>query len=322
MNNVTNQQIFEVIQEVKKQNNDIRADIQDIKRDLAEHRLRVLELEEKVGELVSENSRLKERVKYSEEAAKRNQVVVFGLEERTEDSLENRIIDTFTNILLVNIKPQDLDNIYRIGTKSEGRHRPVVVRFVRYFVKRQILQNLKKLKGTGITVTNDLTIEQQQNQKLLYKYFKIAKSKNFEAKISKNYLIVNENTFSVTDLKQASAESFTDFFINKKQLFPSNSAPATPERQSTIEITIPNNERTPNDQKDSPKENTVKQKSRAEEGSRQPQDGRLREGSKKQDNKSQGPSTPIISRTTRQTGRTNSTSSLGKAAEKPNRRLV
>lgn len=322
MTAVTNQQIYDLLQEVKVQNNDLKADIKEIRRDLGKYRVKVQELEDRVVELESEKSYLRERVRHFEEFERKNQVVVFGLDEREDDSLEERTLEIFSRVLSVNVKSQDLDNIYRIGRRTEDRIRPVIVRFVRLLAKNQILKHLSKLKGTGITIINDLTFEQQQDKKLLYKYFKIAKSKNFQAKIIKNCLLVNDNSFTVTELREASEETFTDFFINKKQLFTNNSAPATPEVQGRLEISSPitGEEIIPPEPKkvQSPQQ----QQSGVKEVPKQLEEVKPREKTKKQDTRNQGQSTPSITRTTRQAGRSNSTSSFGKPADKTNRKAV
>lgn len=133
----------------------------------------------------------------------------------------------------INIQPQDIDNFYRIGKTDKKTSRPIIVRFVRFIEKQLILKNLSKLKGTGISITNDLTPEQQEVQKVLYKYCRIARSKQLTAKINKNQLVVNGEHFTIEDLKGVYEETFGDSLINKNQLFRNNSAPATPDSQAS-----------------------------------------------------------------------------------------
>lgn len=309
---ISNEQIFDLLQEVRQQNIVISADIREIKQVLREYQARIEELEGKVRELEGDNSVLRERVEHLEGAGKRNQIILFGFEERVEDSLERRVLDLFSEVLLMNISPLELDNVHRIGSRKEDRSRPVIIRFVRFSVKRQVLQNISKLRGTGIAIANDLTLNQQQDHKLIYKYYKIAKSKNFEVKIVKNQLIVNNNKFTATDLREASGEAFTDFFINKKQLYPNSSAPATPTRER----------RSISQDHQSPQKDTEVSKSKLDEATDpKPAEERRGEKNRRQDSKDQGSSAPIITRQTRQ-ARTNSTSSSGKPAERANRRIV
>lgn len=296
---ITNQQIFDLLQEVKVQNNIIKTDIKTIKEDLNYYKGKIQDLEDKVSELEGENTNLQKRVKNLEESAKKNQIIVFGLEEETEELLEDRILHFLTNNLSTNISAQNIDNIYRIGKKGRGNTRPVIVRFVRYLEKQLVLRNANKLKGTGISISNDLTHQQQQEQKILYKYFRIAKSKGFPAKIIKGQLVVHEEIFQVNDLKEADEVAFADFFINKKGLFPNNSAPATPDSgDETGKKTLT---------QISPIPPTVK--SRLAKTPRLKTEKKLR---------TQNKSYPTVSRivTRIASGRTNSTSSSGKGGER------
>lgn len=298
MSQITNQQIFDLLQEVKQQNRIIQSDIQSIKGDLSSYREKIQDLEIKVCELESENFNLKRKFKYLEESTKKNQIIVFGLKEETEDFLEKRVLKLFCGTLSVNIQPQNIDNIYRIGKKGNNTSRPIIIRFVRFLDKQLILKNLSKLKGTGISITNDLTPEQQEDQKILYKYYKIAKSKEFAAKINKNQLVVNGESFSIKDLKEAHEESFIDFFINKTQLFRNNSAPATPDSRAKPKDT----QTSPHSYETSPKNQVLQ--------SKESEKSRILE-------KKQTPVTKISTRAT--TGRTKSTSS-GKSADRTKQR--
>ena len=57
------------------------------------------------------------------------------------------------------IKPEDIDRSHRLGKPKSSKNakpRPIIVKFVRYNTFVRICRN-KKLKGTGISVTESLT---------------------------------------------------------------------------------------------------------------------------------------------------------------------
>lgn len=297
MSVITNLQIFELLQEVKLQNNTIKTDVQAIREDLSRNEERIRELEDKVSELERENSTLQKRVQSLEESSKKNSIIIFGLAEETEDtsSLKEEILSLFNNTLSIEVSIQDIDNLYRTG-KRRDIARPVIVRFVRFSDKQKVLRSAHKLKGTSLSIKNDLTLQQQQEQKILYKFFKLAKDKGHLAKIIRNKLIVNEEVFSAHDLLEADEISFSDFFINKKQLVRNNSAPVTPSRS-----------------------NEDKQKSPAktqQPAASQPHQGRnIKSKEKGEIEVNQSPTkTRIITRTAK--GRTNSTSQKGSGEHK------
>lgn len=308
MSPITNQQLFDLLQEVKAQNNAIKTDVAVIKEVLANFRQTIDELENKVSVLETDNTDLRQTLKVLEESQRRNQIVIFGINEEVEDSLERRILDFFSNILLVNIHSQDIDNIYRVGKKDNKSHkeRPIVVRFTRFLTKKLIFKNLSKLKGTGFSISHDLTREQQEAKKVLYKFYKLAISKNFEAKILKNQLLVNGEVFTVVDLKEADEITFSDFFINKKRLFRNNSAPTTPISQDKTQATASTSEVTP------PPQTTSQQISLEEP--------KVCEGKKIQQIKDREAKSSASSkvRTRAVSSRAGSISSAGKCAEKKN----
>ena len=58
------------------------------------------------------------------------------------------------------IKPEDIDRSRRLGKPKSSKNakpRPIIVKFVRYSTRNGIYRNKKKLKGTGISVTESLT---------------------------------------------------------------------------------------------------------------------------------------------------------------------
>lgn len=233
MSVITNLQMFELLQEVKQQNNTIKTDVQAIKEDLSRDKERIRELADKVSELERENSTLQKRIQGLEESSKKNSIIIFGLAEETEDSssLKEEILSLFNNTLSIEVSLQDIDNLYRTRKRGDTA-RPVIVRFVRFSDKQIVLRSTHKLKGTSLSITNDITLQQQQEQKTLYKFFKLAKNKGHLAKIIRNKLIVNEEVLSVHDLLEADEISFSEFFINKKQFVRNNSASVTPSRSN------------------------------------------------------------------------------------------
>lgn len=54
-------------------------------------------------------------------------------------------------------KMEDIDRVHRIGTSQQNRPRPVLLKFVSHRSKMLVLKNRKSLKGSGITVKEDLT---------------------------------------------------------------------------------------------------------------------------------------------------------------------
>ena len=64
----------------------------------------------------------------------------------------------------LNISGYDIDIAHRLGKFEENKIRPVIVKFIQRQLKITVLRNTKKLKGTNLSINEDLT---QLNQKVL-----------------------------------------------------------------------------------------------------------------------------------------------------------
>ena len=58
---------------------------------------------------------------------------------------------------------KDLDRSHRIGKSNfKSKRRPIIVKFISYNDRREIFNNKKRLKGTGVSITKSLTAERMQ----------------------------------------------------------------------------------------------------------------------------------------------------------------
>ena len=88
----------------------------------------------------------------------RNCILIHGiietLDENTDISL--RTINVHSDLKLAE---KELDRTHRIGNPKSGnkRPKPIIVKFVRCDTKRKVFVNKKRLKNTGISITESLT---------------------------------------------------------------------------------------------------------------------------------------------------------------------
>lgn len=186
------------------------------------------------------------RVKYEklERELKKNNIIIFGLTAPV-DNLEEFIRDSLNNLLGIKLLPGDISNAYSIGKQKEKR--PIIVKLVTYFKKQEILKKLKKLKNTGVSIAQELSLEEQRENKILRQSLKKARSKNLNAFIKNNKLIINGESYTASQLavEEENSEPETETKVSKltenhpyqekiePQIEPlvvrtSNSAPATP----------------------------------------------------------------------------------------------
>lgn len=102
---------------------------------------------------------------YLEQRTRDKNVAIFGMKEKNEENLVAEIIDLINSKLGVKLNQQDIEMCRRFGKLTENKPRPIVVNFFNQKTKMDIFKMKKKLKGTGVTIKEDL-IKENQN---LYK---------------------------------------------------------------------------------------------------------------------------------------------------------
>ena len=116
-----------------------------------------------IEELKKENSNLTEHVKdlekvdRQEQNSKRNCLLIHGIKEEKEENTDNVVIKFIQDDLQEEINIEDLDRTHRIGKVNNGKFRPIIVKFARYNVRKNVFHNKRKLKGKNMSITESLT---------------------------------------------------------------------------------------------------------------------------------------------------------------------
>lgn len=173
-------------------------------------------LENKHGEIV-------EKIEYIEKRIKRNNVVIFGLETNNyyTENLVQIVLAFFETKLNILVAPHEINNIYSVGRTHK---KPIVVEFISYLRKIDILKSAHKLKGTNIFINHDLTKTEQKENTILRKQLKLARTEDTKAYIKKNKLYYQGEVYTAKDFPEDSSEIITNETVEEK----SSSAPATP----------------------------------------------------------------------------------------------
>ena len=86
-------------------------------------------------------------------------------EEESKKNTNQRVTDVISESMGETISIQDIDWTHTLlGKKSNGKSRPVIVKFVCYNTRKLIFKNKKKLKGSRISITENLM--GQKNEKI------------------------------------------------------------------------------------------------------------------------------------------------------------
>lgn len=197
---ITITDLFNLLKNVKEENAQFHTQLKYEIKELKDVNKKIQIIENKNLELEEQNRKLTNKINIAERKLKKYNLVFYGIKGDDSD-IEAQIISILNEKLEVICTGDNIRDIYRIGKTENENIRPVVVEFVNYKLKRNILLNASKLKGSEIYVSNDYTTEEYEKRKLLNKHLKLARQKNLNAKIKKNALIVNGEEYMYEDLK-------------------------------------------------------------------------------------------------------------------------
>ena len=115
-------------------------------------------LERQVGHLDNDNKALREELDTMEQYSRRNCLVVHGIPE-TKEHTGVAVLQVFNDQLNVRVTPHCIDRSHRLGRfqPSSNKSRPVIVKFVSYETRHQVFSAKRRLKGTKLVITENLT---------------------------------------------------------------------------------------------------------------------------------------------------------------------
>lgn len=129
-------------------------------KELDELRGEVVGLQQKMMEL---DDRLQDRTDELEQYQRRNNLRVFGVDEVSGEDTDRIVKELCRDKLGVDLPHTAICRSHRVGRQPQPgpdgkkRHRAIIVRFTSYQVRREVYGAKKKLKGTGVTIREDLT---------------------------------------------------------------------------------------------------------------------------------------------------------------------
>ena len=110
--------------------------------------------------------------------SRRTCLLVHGIKEKegtakeTVEEVEEKVREVFENKVKVKLDVKDISRTHRLGKKRDaGKPRPIIVRFLSYRQRHQIFVAKKNLKGSRITVTENLTKKRYQLLQECIKHF-------------------------------------------------------------------------------------------------------------------------------------------------------
>ena len=145
--------------------------VASLQKQIDTNEMSIMELQNKLDSKTAEITLLKESI--SEESNKRekfenqlndleqytrsNSIRIFGVREQTDEHTDQIAIDLAREKLGFSLSNGDIDRSHRVYQKDPNKPKPIIVKLCSYNVKTQFMKNKKKLKGSGVSIQEDLT---------------------------------------------------------------------------------------------------------------------------------------------------------------------
>ena len=94
-----------------------------------------------------------------EQYSRRNCLLLHGVRENSNENTDDIVVKTISENLDIDIQKEDLDRTHRVGkgNRADGKARPIIIKFARYNVRRNVYSNKRKLKGKSLLIKESLT---------------------------------------------------------------------------------------------------------------------------------------------------------------------
>lgn len=141
---LTNQGVTDLNEKFDKMN----TDFQNLKSKTEKNTTDILDINKKLDDL--------------EQYSRRNNLRFFGIPESNNEDTAQLITQLLSTKLNISIKIEDIERTYRVGQIKQGNIRAILVKFVSYNIKAEVYKKKNNLKGTRITIREDITAERMK----------------------------------------------------------------------------------------------------------------------------------------------------------------
>lgn len=119
-------------------------------------------IENKITLATEENASLQRKLDSLEQYTRRNSIRLFGVPEETNENTLNVVKSVFTEKLNLPAVCDAIDRCHRlkssnVNNSSNPRPNVIIVKFISYCAKQIVSKQKKSLKGTGLSIVDDLT---------------------------------------------------------------------------------------------------------------------------------------------------------------------
>ena len=191
--------LHETIRQLKEENTALKARLECVEERSEKQERKLLYLQREIEQV-------KEHTVKNEQYSRRNNLKIFGLKEETNEDTAEAVVKMVKDKMKITMSKDDIEVAHRIPTR--GGTKPAIVKLRDTSTKFSLLKSRKSLKGSGITIAEDVT------QSVLDQLKKITESENTkEAWIWMGKIYVRDNADNVH--KYAIGDTIPVYFMSK-----------------------------------------------------------------------------------------------------------
>ena len=173
-------------------------------------------------------SELRQKIDDLENRDRRNNLVLYGLEERNQETweqTEGMVMEFLLNHLHLKLDSNEIERAHRIGPKHPGRNRLVIIKLGSYKTRSKILNAAGCLRGSPFRIGEDFSFHVRRARKQLMPFLFRTREAGDKARLNYDKLFINGVAYTIRDGKlqpiyrMTNAEG-TDYTEGRKMLGP------------------------------------------------------------------------------------------------------
>ena len=135
----------------------------ELEKDRKEKEKIINNLKDEVSYLSEKLEKLEGSTDAQHQYSRINCLFLHAIEETKGEDTHNMVLEVLNNDMGLNISKTALDCSHRIGnTKINKKSQPIIVKFVRYYDRRDVFMTKKCLNGKGKSITESVTAFKMQ----------------------------------------------------------------------------------------------------------------------------------------------------------------
>jgi hypothetical protein len=215
----------------KKQSELIQQELSNVRHTMDEFKTcctsQYKEMKEEIANLKERNEELLDMVNTHENAVRKNNIIIHGVEEKDTISAE-QVVTSICAELGVTVNNENIAEAFRIG-RNKGK-RPIVCKLNTFKKKKEIIDKSRGMTSTPYYITHDLSKQEREAKQKLRKYREYAISQNLTAYIRGTKLIINGQAWTHDEL-----QDYFDNEIGGSEQIQSNNHKRNQKERTTVE---------------------------------------------------------------------------------------